>query len=121
MELVWIATGAILPHRLQKRGRIYTYNQSVVKQLTTHPRMCRSGQRSRVFFALSAWEILQEGQISLTWHRGHPERREKNKSLWSRDDWGSFLANLYAPPRADPSPASTPIPIMQTIYTDLVC
>ena len=51
--------------------------------------------------------------------RGQPERREKNKALWTSDDWRLFLANLYAPPRVDPSPSSTPIPITQTIYTDL--
>ena len=36
--------------------------------------------------------------------RGHPERRDKNRALWTWEGWGLFLANLYAPPRADPPP-----------------
>ena len=44
--------------------------------------------------------------------------RASTSSHWSQDDWGLFLANLYAPPRADP-PSSSHIQITQTIYTDL--
>ena len=53
--------------------------------LSARRSICRSGQRSGVFLALPTWDILQEGKISLTWHHGHPERREKNRSLWSRE------------------------------------
>ena len=39
--------------------------------------------------------------------------------MWSREDWGIYLANRWAPPRAHPSPATCPsIPILQTILTD---
>ena len=52
--------------------------------------------------SLAALDSLKAGHISLHWHRGHPERREKNRSLWSREDWGSSLAHCLAPPRAAP-------------------
>ena len=48
-----------------------------------------------------------------------PEHREKSKTLWAREDWGIYLADLWAPPRASSSPASCPIPILQTIITDI--
>ena len=104
MELLATTAGTVLLHRLGKRGRVITDNQGVVKQLLDRSRMSRSGSRQGTSFALLAWDILQEGQITPHWHRGHPERREKDRTAWSRDDWGSYLANLYAPPRADPSP-----------------
>ena len=69
--------------------------------------------------AIPTWDILHKGHISLLWHCGHPESREENRMVWARDDWGSYLANLYALPRADPSPFSTPIRITQVILTDL--
>ena len=95
-----------------------TDNQGIVKQLLDRRRMCRSGSREGTTLALPAWDILHEGLISLRWRRGHPERREKDHQAWSRDDWGSYLANLYAPPRADPSPS--PITrILQVSFTDL--
>ena len=81
--------------------------------------MSRSGSRQGTPRAQPAWAILQEGQIKLHWHRGHPERREKDRTAWSRDDWGSYLANLYAPPRADPSPPNSPSRITQVLRTDL--
>ena len=77
------------------------------------------GSREGTILALSAWDILQEGHISLHWHRGHPEQREKDRTVWARDDWGSYLANLYASPRADPSPSPTFTWILQVILTDL--
>ena len=78
--------------------------------------MSRSGSRQGTSLALPAWDILQADQITLHWHRGHPERREKDHA---RDDWGSYLANLYAPPRADPSPSNNPTRIVQVILADL--
>ena len=81
--------------------------------------MCRSGSREGTSLALPAWDILHEGLLSLRWHRGHPERREKDRQAWSRDDWGSYLANLYAPPRADPPPPSN-TRILHVILPDLV-
>ena len=118
MELLSITAGTLLLHRLGKRGRVITDNQGVVKQLLDRKRMSRSGSRQGTSLALLAWDLLQEGQITLHWHRGHPERREKDRTTWSRDDWGNYLANLYAPPRADPSPPHS-ICIKQVIPTDL--
>ena len=86
----------------------YKKEVEFLRLIKVWPRDCprrhtyRSGQRSGPFLALSTWDILQEGQISIAWHQGHPERREENRSLWSRDDWGCFLANLYAPPPRRP-------------------
>ena len=118
MELSAVAAGTILLHRLGKQGQVITDNQSIVKQLLDRRRMCRAGSREGTTLALPAWAILQERLISLRWHRGHPERREKDRQAWSRDDWGSYLANLYAPPRADPS-----LPFLaqfqHVIFTDL--
>ena len=37
---------------------------------------------------LQARDIIQAGQISLHWRRGHPERREQNRILWSREALG---------------------------------
>ena len=119
MELLAVSAGTILLHRLGKHGRVITDNQGVVKQLLDRRRMYRSGSREGITLALPAWDILQEGHISLHWHRGHSERREKDRTAWSHDDWGSYLANLYAPPRADPSPTSTSNRILQVILTDL--
>ena len=119
MELLSATAGTILLHRLGKQGRVITDNQGIEKQLLDRKRMTRSGSRQGSSIALPAWHILQEGQITLHWHRGHPERREKDRTTWSRDDWGSYLANLYAPPRADPSPANSPTRIKQVILTDL--
>ena len=119
MELLGVAVGILLLHRLRKCGRVFTDNQGIFKQLSDRRRMCQSGQRGGTPFALTTWDILQAGQISLTWHRGNHERREKNRALWSRDYWGLYLANLFAPPRADPSPSTIPIRITQTILTDL--
>ena len=119
MELLAVAAGSILLHRLGKHGRVITDKQGIVKQLLDRRRMSRSGSRDGTSLTLPAWDILQEGNISLQWHRGHPERREKDRAAWARDGWGSYLANVYAPPRADPSPPNTPIRIMQVILTDL--
>ena len=75
--------------------------------------------RQRISWDQDGWDILQEGRISLLWHRGHPKRREKTRSAWASDDWGIFLANLYASPLEDPSPTATPTRITQVICTDL--
>ena len=119
MELLSITAGTILLHRLGKQGRVITDNQGIVKQLSDRKRMSRSGSRQGTPIALPAWDILQAGLITLHWHCGHPERREKDRTAWSRDDWGSYLANLYAPPRAEPSPAHSPTRIKHVIFTDL--
>ena len=113
VELVGVATGTLILHRLHKHGYIYTDNQSVVKQLTARRRMSHSGQRSGVFFALHTWHNLKEGTISLSCLRGHPERREKNRALSTREDWGLYLANLYTPPRADPNLDGSSIWVIQ--------
>ena len=120
MELVGVTSSIILLHALGKRGCVYTDNQGIVKQLTDHRRLRRTGLMGGSALALQAWDILREGQISLRWHRGHPERREKDRTLWSREDWGIYLANCWAPPRAHPLPSSCPsIPILHTILTDI--
>ena len=90
MELLAATAGKILLHRLGKHGRVITDNQGIVKQLLDRKRMSRSGSRQGTSLALPAWDILQKGQITLHWHRGHPERREKHSTAWSRDDWGSL-------------------------------
>ena len=110
--------GIIFLHRLGKQGRVITDNQGIVKQLLDRKRMTRSGSRQGTSIAVPAWDILQEGQITLHWHRGHPERRGKTRTAWSRDDLGSYLANLYAPPRADLSPTHSPTRIKHVILTD---
>ena len=70
--------------------------------------------------SLQKWGILQAGHISLRWHRGHLERREKKRALWSREDWGLYLSKLAPPPRASPYSANCPsIPILQIILTDI--
>ena len=120
MELVGVSSGIILLHALGKGGCVYTDNQGIVKQLTDHRRLRRTGLMGGSALTIQAWDILQEGQILLRWHRGHPERREKDRTLWSREDWGLYLANRWAPPRAHPSPSSFPsFPILQTILTDI--
>ena len=60
------------------------------------------------------WDIRQ---IDHRQRIGYPKRREKNRGLWSREDWGSFLAS--SPPRADPSLAGLPIPISLIILADI--
>ena len=120
MELVGATSGIIFLHALGKGGRVYTDNQGIVKQLTDHRRLRRTGLMGGSALTLQAWAILQEGQISLHWHRGYPERREKDRTLWSREDCGIYLANRWAPPRAHPSPSScSSIPILRTILTDI--
>ena len=104
MELVGVTTSISLLHSLGKRGRVYTDNQGIVKQLSDYRRIRRTGLMGGSALSLQAWAILQEGRISLHWHRGHPERREKDRTLWSREDWGMYLANRWAPPRATPPP-----------------
>ena len=78
-----------------------------------------SSQTTKALWSKHCMSVLQDGQITLHWHRGHPKRREKDRAAWSRDDLGSYLANLYAPPRADPSPSNSPTWIKQVILTDL--
>ena len=89
MELSAVAAGTILLHRLGKHGAVITDNQGIVKQLLTRRRMCRSGSQEGTTLALPAWAILHEGLIYLRWHHGHPERREKDRQAWSREDWGN--------------------------------
>ena len=71
MELLSATAGTILLHRLGKQSRVITDNQGIgiVKQLWNRTRMSRSGSRQGTSIALRAWDILQEGQITLHWHR----------------------------------------------------
>ena len=110
MELVGVTSSISVLHSLDKRGRVYTDNQGIVKQLSDYRRIRRTGLMGGSALSLQAWAILQEGHISLHWNRG---------TLWSREDWGIYLANRWAPPRANPFPSGCPqIPILQTILTD---
>ena len=130
MELVGIATSLILLHSLGKCGSAYTDNQGIVKQLNDPRRMRRSGLMGGSPLSLRAREILQEGHISLHWHRVHPDTplaqgspgtpREKPRSLGSRRLGHLFGQSLPPPSRASPSPSVCPtIPMLQTILTDI--
>ena len=48
--------------------------------------------------------------------RGHPERREKSRYIWSLKNWGWFLA---PPPRAATSMAGVLIPIVHVILKEI--
>ena len=47
------------------------------------------------------------GRPDVVWTRGHPERREADKTGWTHSDWGIHLADQAA----DPRPITYPFPL----------
>ena len=107
-----VATGVLILAALQRTRTIVTDHQGLMKQLTDDQRLRRTSLLAPAAPPLRM-EALRSHHILLRWHWSHGERRNKNRSGWSREAWDIFKAHQYAAPRRVPAFRDLPVPILK--------
>ena len=100
-ELIAIHAGLHLLHSLNLRRTVYSDCLSAVKKITD------AGAA-----LISSRSLLSSG-IHLVWHKGYPERSDTPPSAWSRQQWGTFIADRLAKRQDICSLPFSPIPALR--------
>jgi len=101
MELVGIAGADQIMARVGLRGTIHSDDQGLVSQLSNYEKLRRVATMAGTVLLTQTWECIQGLPITIKWTRGHPERRQKDHTHWSMEDWGSHFAHQFADPRVN--------------------
>ena len=102
MELLAITGGLQALDHLHLSGTVLSDCQGLVRKLA-HRHVLRRNPTS------AGYPLMRDCARSITtartlqWIKGHPERTRTPCSGWTQDQWGNYLADLYAR-----SPASSP-------------
>ena len=98
MELFTILVGLSILSISKKSSTIYSDCESAVKKLNkllVSPSALRASSRD-VHLLTAALAHLRNGVGTLQWIKGHPERAQKDETLWTREMWGNHLADRAA-------------------------
>ena len=102
MELLACTAGLSLLARLGLDGSVYTDCQGLVTSLSKDTPLRRGSTKVGYHLLRACHRILSTTSIRLQWTRSHPETSDSPVSGWSPDQWGIYLADLYASPHPKP-------------------
>ena len=54
---------------------------------------CKSDKSTDIWDQIAWWKNVWKDNFTVTWKRGHPEKREKDTTKWSDDDWRNHGAD----------------------------
>ena len=113
MELLALTGGLQILAHLQLTGQVITDCQSLTRKLAKWD-VLRRNTGSPGYPLLRECKRLLTPARTLRWTKGHPERSRSPRSDWSQDQWGNYLADLYAgggpPAHPDARQPKTSIP-----------
>ena len=113
MDLLALTGGLQILSHLQLTGKVISDCQSLARKLGTSSVVTLAVQATLSFEC----KRLISANSTTHWIKGHPERSHTPRSGWLQDQWGNYLADLYAgspnPPRqATPFPSLTVLPTL---------
>ena len=102
MELLAITGGLQALAHLRLSGTVLSDCQGLVRKLAHRHVLRRNPTSARYPLMRDCARSITPAR-TLQWIKGHPERTRTPRSGWTQDQWGNYLADLYAR-----SPASSP-------------
>ena len=106
MELLALTGGLQILTHLQLTGQVITDCQSLTRKLEKWD-VLRRNTGSPGYPLLRECKRLITPARTIRWTKGHPERSHAPRSGWSQDQWGNYLADLYAGGGPPPSSAAS--------------
>ena len=102
MELLDITGGLQIISHLHLSGTVLSDCQGLVRKIAQRHVLRRNPTNAGYPLIRDCVRSLTP-QRTLQWIKGHPERSRTPRSGWTRDQWGNYLADLFAG-----DPTSTP-------------
>ena len=97
MELLGILTALSILSHMDTDCTIYSDCQSAINKLTklqSSTTALRASAPDAALLAASLQHLQQRGKLK--WIKAHPERTQKDETLWTREMWGNHLADRAA-------------------------
>ena len=107
MELLAITGGLQILSHLNLQGTVLSDCQGLVRKIAQRNVLRRNPTNTGYPLLRDCVRELTPNR-TLKWIKGHPERSQAPRSGWTQDQWGNFLADLFASNPHRPPPLDFP-------------
>ena len=116
MELLAITGGLQILSHLNLSGTVFSDCQGLVRKIDQRHVLRRNPTNAGYPLLRDCVRSLNPHR-TLQWIKGHPERSRTPRSGWTQDQWGNYLADLFAGDRTRTPPLDFPQLIIHPALT----